>query len=308
MRVVFAGNQERGLVCLRAAVAAGHDVVGVLAHPEEAARGGVAEEGAALGVPVYRPGDVNDSAILEELEKLHPDVLVLAGYGQILRRPLAELAPHGCVNLHGGRLPQYRGSSPMNWAIINGEPEIAISAILVDTGVDTGDVIGERAFAVSGDDTIADVQARANALFPELLVEVLARLADGTVERRAQDESQARYWTLRFPDDGFVVWDMLTAEQVHNRIRALAPPYPGAFAMWHGRRVKLLGSRHEGRVVVGEPGRIYAVGKTGILVCASDRCLRITEAVLEDDGSDFATAVSQYDDLATIRNLLLSSS
>ena len=305
MRVVFAGNQERGLRCLEAVTTAGHEIVGVVAHPEAQARGGVADAGSSMGIPVLRPSDVNDAGVVAELRSLGPDVLVLAGYGQILRQPLIALAPHGCVNLHGGRLPQYRGSSPMNWALINGESDITISAIVVDAGIDTGDVIGERTFVVGPDDTIADVQARANGLFPELLVDALEALERGVAVPRKQDEAEARYWTLRFPDDGLIAWDQLTAAQVHNRVRALAPPYPGAFTMWSGRRVTLLRSALEERVVIGEPGRVYAVGPSGILVCASDRCLRIIDAVL-DGGTALADVVVRYDEFSTVRKLLLT--
>ena len=305
MRVLFAGNQERGLVCLRALLDAGHDVVGVIAHPTGAARGGVAEEGANHGIRVFRPPDVNEKSVVGELAALAPDVVALVGYGQILRQPLLDLAPRGGINLHGGRLPQYRGSSPMNWAMINGEREITLSAILLASGVDTGDVIGERTFSIGEDETIAEVQARANALFPELLVDVVDQVDRGVVERRPQDEAEAAYWPLRFPDDGLIVWDLLTAAQVHNRVRALVPPYPGAFTFWRGRRVMLLRSRLESRRVIGEPGRIYAVDPGGVLVCAADRCLRVTEAVLDDDGTDFTVAVARYDELSTVGKSLL---
>jgi methionyl-tRNA formyltransferase len=308
VRILLAGNQERGLRCLQAVAAAGHEIIGVVAHPEASARGGVAEEGARIGAPVWRPEDVNDAAVVAELAATRPDVFVLAGYGQVLRGPLVTLGRYGCVNLHGGRLPQYRGSSPMNWALINGDDEVTISAIAIDAGIDTGDVLGERTFSVREDDSIAEVQARANELFPELLLDVLAGLDDATLERRPQNEADARYWTLRFPDDGLVVWDQLTAGQVHNRVRALAPPYPGAFTLWRGRRVRLLRSTLEGRVVVGEPGRVYAVGPSGILVGALDRCIRITEAVIDDDASDFSAVVPRYDQLVTVRSLLLGAS
>ena len=298
MRVLFAGNKERGRVCLEALVEAGHTVVGVLAHPPERASGGLAEEAGSLGVEVFEPDDVNDPEIGDALAAVAPDVLVLAGYGQILGEFLLGIAPHGAVNLHGGKLPRYRGSSPMNWALIEGEKQITLSALLVDTGVDTGDVVGERTFTVSLEDTIADVQERANALFPELLVETLAHLAEGTLERRPPDEAEAQYWPLRFPEDGLVVWDLASAREVHNRIRALTHPYAGAFTYWDGRQVTLLRSSLEERVVRGEPGRVYAVGDQGLLVCAADRCLRVTHAVLED-GSDALAAVSRYDTFAT---------
>jgi len=311
LRIVVAGNKERGAACLRALLAAAEpwEVAGALAHPAGKGPeppGSFAETVFRLGLPLLRPADVNDPAALAWVRGLRPDLVVLAGYGQIVRRPFLELASRGCINLHGGRLPQYRGSSPMNWALIRGEKEFTVSVLQVDEGVDTGDVLAERTFPIGPDDTIADLQTTANRAFPGMLVEVVGQVAAGTLRPRRQDEAEAAYFPLRFPDDGLILWDLHTAEQIHNRIRALTDPYPGAFTSWNGRRIKLLRSKLAGGIYHGEPGRVYRKGPQGLLVCAADRCLWVSRAVVTDGGADAVAAVARYDKLATVRDLAMA--
>ena len=254
MKILFAGHKARGLACLRAVVSRGHKVVGVVGHPAAGGQdhaGTVAAAGRELGVPVFEPHDINDGDILAALLPLRPDLVVLAGYGPILRGATLELAAHGAINLHGGKLPEYRGSSPLNWALINGDTSFTISVIQVDRGVDTGDVLLERTFPIAPADTIADLHRVANANFPEMLVEVIDGLAAGPLRGRKQDERSAAYYPLRFPDDGLLLWDLVTAAQAHNRIRALTDPYPGAFSFVANRRVRLLGSKSTTRTYYG---------------------------------------------------------
>lgn len=306
MRILLAAHKERGVRCLEALLGAGHAVVGVVAHHDAAGRANAVTAAAErLGLPLLRPADVNAPEAVAALAALEPEVTVLAGYGQIVRAGVLGVAPRGCVNLHGGRLPDYRGSSPMNWALMNGDPEVTVCVIAVDLGVDTGDVLGERVLPVGPDETIAELQERANAVFPELLVEVLGRLEAGTLQPRRQDPDAGAYWPLRFPDDGLLLWDRLTAAEVHDRVRALTDPYPGAFTVHDGRRVRILRSRLEPRTVHGEPGRVYRALPDGLLVCAADRCLWITRATFED-GADALPAVPRYARFATAATAVLA--
>ncbi|MBI4343018.1 MAG: methionyl-tRNA formyltransferase [Candidatus Omnitrophica bacterium] len=309
MNILFAGNKSRGTLCLRALHEREHRIVGVLAHPApgEPAAGSVAAAARELSVPLWQPEDVNAPAMLASLRALRPDLIVMVGYSPIVGRAFLELAPRGGLNLHGGKLPQYRGSSPMNWALINGEREFTISVVRADTGVDTGEVLSERTFPIGLHDTIADVQRLADDAFPGLLLDVVERLARGPVRGRAQDGSQAGYYPLRFPEDGLILWDLYTAEQAHNRIRALTDPYPGAFTWWKGRRVKLRRSALAKQRRYGEAGRVYLNSERGVLICAKDRCLWIEQAVVEDTGEPLREVVARYDQMATLRQLAVSA-
>ena len=307
MNILFAGHKARGVQCLRALLNAGHRVVAVLVHAGAAGDGSpeesVATAGRALGLPVFAPRDVNAPDVLATLREFAPDLTVLAGYGPIVQPPFIDLARRGAINLHGGKLPQYRGSSPMNWALINGERDFSISVVRVDRGVDTGDVLLERTFPIGPDQTIADLHRIANDSFPQMLLEIIRQIEQGSVRPRRQDERLAVYYPLRFPEDGLILWDGCTAEQVHNRIRALADPYPGAFTWWNGIKVKLLRSQLAARVWRGEPGRVYQKQARGLLVCAADRCLWIERAVCEESGEDALALVQRYDKFATLRDL-----
>lgn len=278
-----------------------------VAHPTDAKswEGSFAQAASDAGLPLLQPDDPNDPAFIERLRGYRPDLAILGGYGKILKGPVIAVPRMMFINLHGGRLPAYRGSSPLNWALINGDREFGISIIKVDTGVDTGDLILERTFPIEPSHTIADLHATVNAAFPGMLVEALRGLRDGTLAPRPQPAGGA-YYPLRFAEDGFILWDQLTAEQAHNRIRALTEPYPCAFTHYRGRKVKLLASRPAESPFYGEPGRIYRVTSKGALVCAADECLWITRAAFED-GSDFLAAAERYAALATVRGFILDS-
>lgn len=303
MRIVFWGKGDRGTACLRALHAAGRVISLVVVHPSDE-HAGVVSVGAAaraLGIATIAPEDPNSQETRALLAREAADLFILGGYGKILRQSVIDIPAVMCVNLHGGKLPERRGSSPMNWALINGEPSFTLSIIRVASGVDSGDVILDRTFPIGVHDTIVDLHVVADREFPSMLLEAIDHITSRTVAFRAQDEVRAGYFPLRFPDDGFIVWDMFSAAQVHNRIRALTEPYPGAFTYWRGRKVKLLQSALAETPYYGEPGRVYRITERGLLVCAADRCLWITRATFEHDGTSLGAAIQRYDRLTTVR-------
>jgi methionyl-tRNA formyltransferase len=308
MRIVLWGKSHRGTSCLAALLEPGYRPEAVVVHPRVAGKGDVvAEAGAEAGLEVLAPENPNGAEFESQLRKYEADLFVLAGYGLILRQNIIDVPRLGCLNLHAGKLPERRGSSPLNWALICGETSFTLSVIRIDAGVDSGDVVVERSFPIGPNDTIRELHAVANDQFPQMVLEAIGQLEAGTCRPRGQDAERAAYWPLRFPDDGLVLWDMLTAEQVHNRVRALAEPYPCAFTFFKGRKVKLLSSElHEG-VHYGEAGRVYRKTGRGLLVCAADRCLWITDARFEDDGRALAEAVERYEKLATVRDAAVAA-
>lgn len=302
MKFVFFGKGERSLCCLRALLRAGYRPERIMSQP-----GGKAQWCKTLNeiadhdqIPMHAPQDPNSADVVRDLQSLAPDLFVLAGYGKILGKSLLDVPKQMSINLHGGQLPKYRGSSPMNWALINGETSFTLTIICVDKGVDTGDVLLERTLPIRVDDTICDLHQAANQQFPQMLLETMRHLENGTQIRRPQSDDGASYYPLRFPDDGSVIWDMLSAEQIHNRIRALTEPYPCAFTWLDGREVRLLSSRLCDNDFFGEPGRVYKVSPSGgLLVCAADKCLWIQDAVFVDNSRPVAESVQRYSRLAT---------
>ncbi len=284
----------------------GWPIVGVLAHPEEEGEGSLLSLVFDRPFPILAPVNVNEPTVLQWVRERHPDVIVMAGYGQILQDELLAIPRRGVVNLHGGLLPSHRGSSPMNWALLRGEKEYGITAIQADLGVDTGVILGERRFPIHENDTIVDMQSKANKAFPLLLLNVLQRLAENKNRRHKQRESTAQYFPRRFPEDGAILWDQYSAKEIHNRIRALTGPYPNAFTYFGSRRIRLLRSVLRHRPFFGEPGRVYQNDGKKILVCARDRCLWITEAVFDEDGREVWPEVKRYSRLATIQEAALA--
>lgn len=299
--MLFAGHKSRGLACLDALLRSEHEVVGVLAHAGVDGPGTVADAARSASLRVMTFADPNTAAAVAQVRALAPDVMALAGYAPILKERLVRVLPTMAINLHGGKLPEYRGSSPMNWAIMNGETSITLTAIRVSPRIDAGDVLAERTLAVGPDETIAEVQRRADPEFATLLLSTLDALRTGALRPMPQDDQRAVYWPLRFPEDGLVAFDTLTAKQVHDRVRALTLPYPCAFTFFEERKLLLIRSSREPLDHRGEPGRVYRAGSAGLLVCASDRCVWIREATFADGGDDALAAIPRYAMLGTAR-------
>ena len=169
-----------------------------------------------------------------------------------------------CINLHGGKLPKYRGSSPMNWALINGEKDFGLSNYSIKA-IDRRPVLLEKNFPINKNSTIVDLHNIANKEFPKMLKTVVNQINDDSLKPRTQDESKASYFPLRFPNDGFILWDMLSAEQIHNRIRALTSPYPCAFS-FDNQKVLLIKSKIDKNNFHGEAGRIYRIENNKLLI------------------------------------------
>ncbi len=280
-RVVVFLNGARGLAAVRAVLAAGHGVVLAVVPP--AAPAGVADELRGLGLAVETVADVNHADFLAELAGLAPDVLLIAGFSQIFRSPLLAAARLGAVNLHGGRLPEYRGGSPLNWQMIMGEAAAGISAIRVDAGIDSGPLLAETRIPIGDDDTIATLHDKANAAFPGLALAAIAALERGETGT-PQDAARAAYWHQRADADGRLAPARTTAAEALRFIRALTRPYPGAWLEVAGRIVRVFAARHAAPQVRGTPGRIVRVGGEGPFLICRDGALLLTDWAAEDGG------------------------
>ena len=301
MRIVFFCKGIRGRECLKHFCKKGADLSMIVLQQGDS----LAEEYSAIGrqcaAEIHTPSDPNSKDFLDRLKKENADVFVLAGYGLILNKECLSIPKLNCINLHGGKLPQYRGSSPLNWALINGEEKIGISVIEVDEGIDSGDVLAETEMVVDPNTTISDLHEWANHQFPKLLHAALEQLSNGTLKPQKQNHDHSAYYPRRFPDDGMIFWDQFTAREVHNRIRALTKPYPCARTFFGNREVILLKSELTKFPYYGEAGRIYRKNNGKLLIGTKDRALWITCAQFTEDQSPLYPEVKRYDLLSTIR-------
>lgn len=312
MKIIFWGKEERGIRCLRYLHENGYLVDLVVAQPSSDYKDGSSSIGILaqqLGIEAIEPENIHTPEIVQYLRQREPDLFILVGYGRILGRELIDIPKKMAINLHAGKLPQYRGSSPLNWVLINGEETFTLSIIKLESGIDAGDILAEKTFDININDTIADLHHIANQRFPLMLEEVIKQIIHGACKGVPQDHSKASYFPLRFPEDGLILWDRYTAKQIHNRIRALTNPYPGAVTFYHQKKVKLLESKLADFDHLGEPGRVYRKsGENGLLVCASDKCLWIRKAILADGGNDLFGIIQRYDQLATLAGLMTMQS
>ena len=302
MRLVVWIKGDRGAHCFDAVVKAGFSVAALVvqAGGEASWRNSSLRIAEKRSIQVFSPESPRDPEFTQKLTSLSPDLMVLAGYGLILDAQTLNIPPLGCINLHGGKVPEFRGSSPMNWALIKNEPTFTISVLKVTPGIDDGEVLAEQTFDIGPEDKISDLHAKANKYFPVLLVDTLNRFSRGECLGQIQDATNAEYWPRRFPDDGLVLWDRVSVDQAHGRIRALAPPYPCAYTVYKGRKVLLIESMPCRSRFHGEPGRIYQVKENALLVAAQDGALWITKAEFEDTGMPFHAEANRYDRLGTL--------
>lgn len=274
-------NGDRGLPVLDALCMDGHGVESIIVPANKTVKG-LAEIAQRHGVRIWPVADVNAPDFIAEMRVASPELFIIAGYSTIFRRPIYSLPRLGTINLHGGRLPEYRGGSPLNWQIINGENEAGISVIRVDDGIDSGPILAEGRIAIGASDTIATVHAAANRQFPSLVLESIASLERDPGAGRVQDESHACYWHQRNDEDGRIDPSRQTAKQIDRQVRALTRPYPGAYALLDGRRIRILQASIPDFRLAGVAGRVCRVQGMGPFLICADHALLIEEYIIED--------------------------
>lgn len=265
--VVF-GYHNVGVRCLSVLLAHGVKVSLVATHeddPRENVWFGSVQRLAELNrIPVVVPGNPNAPEFVERIAALKPDFLFSFYYRFMLKEPLLRIPRRGALNMHGSLLPKYRGRVPINWAIIHGERETGASLHYMEVKPDAGDLVDQQAVPILPDDTAIEVFNKVTLAAEMVLDRNLPGLLKGTAPRRPLDLKAGSYFGRRGPEDGRIDW-RLPAQAVHNLVRAVAPPYPGAFSAADGKPLKVLRSHYAGEAarhakpsLYVEEGRCYA--------------------------------------------------
>lgn len=288
MKTVFFGNHLYGHHALFVMLEAGFVPDLVLANvPREGERvwyPSVAELAANHGIPIIKANKVaGDTELRERIRKISPDLFVVASFRNILDAELLAIPRRGAINLHMAPLPMYRGAHPENWAIINGEREMGYTVHFLDEGIDTGDIIDQAAVPILPEDNILSLTFKLAHAAPSLLVDVLWRLKEDRITRTPQRESEASFYPPRKPSDGLIDWSQ-GSKNIHNLVRALARPYPGAFTFLDGRKLTVWSLRaNGGGTCNASPGTILEISSQGILVETGDKPVYLTEYDCEGD-------------------------
>jgi methionyl-tRNA formyltransferase len=238
------GTPEFSVPCLENLHRSRHRVVQVVTQPDRPKGRGrrvypppVKTTALKLGLPVIQPEKIKTAEFTETLSRLNPDLMVVVAYGRILPKAVLDIPAAGCINVHASLLPLYRGSAPIHWAIINGEAKTGITTIMMDEGMDTGDILLTATEPITPDDTSATLHDRLAALGANVLAETLDRMADQRLTPLPQAHDQATMAPMLKKEDGRIDWRQ-PAKTISDRIRGMNP-WPGTFTYHDKKRLKI---------------------------------------------------------------------
>ena len=278
MRVVFMGTPDIAATCLKKILADGFEVVGVYTQPDRPKGRGmklvaspVKELALANGIPVFQPENFRDSETVEQLRALQPDVCAVVAYGRILPQAVLDVPTKGCVNIHASLLPQYRGSAPYQWAVLDGLAETGVTAQYMALKMDAGEIIDVAKTPIGPNETAGELLDRLAVLGADLLSSVLSRFAAGAVASTPQDESKVTFAPMLDKSMCPIDWTK-TARQVHDHVRGLHP-WPVATMELKGQKFKV----HATALVDGSgtPGQILGLTKTGLVIACGQGAVEI---------------------------------
>ncbi|MEO8487384.1 MAG: formyltransferase [Betaproteobacteria bacterium] len=279
--VVFAYH-DVGARCLRVLVDHGVDVALVVTHRDDPAETlwfeRVADVADALRIPWIAPDDANAPEIVMRIAALAPDFLFSFYYRRMLGAPLLATASRAALNLHGSLLPKYRGRAPVNWAVLRGETETGATLHDMTAKPDAGGIVDQERVPIGPDDTAKDVFDRVTGAAGRVLARALPALLDGTAARRPNDLAAGSYFGGRRPEDGRIAWSA-PARRIHDLVRAVAPPYPGAFADLPGGRLAVLRTRMLDQAPAQIPNSVgvHVLGANVIARCGDGACLALVD-------------------------------
>ena len=284
IRTVFMGTPEFALPSLTGLLDAGANLVGIYTQPDrprgrgrKLAESPVKQLARQHSIPVFQPRRLRDSGAVEELRELRPELIVVVAYGQILPPVVLEMPRLHCINVHASLLPRYRGAAPINKALVDGATETGVTTMLMDEGLDTGDMLVKRRTPIGPDETAGQLHDRLAQLGREALEETLERLCAGTLVSEKQNDAQSSYAPMMQKEDGWIDWRQ-PAPRIHNQVRGL-DPWPGAYTGLDGQSLKISATQID-ESLAGEPGEILAADREGVRVACGDGGLVIRELQL----------------------------
>ncbi len=287
MRVVFMGTPDIAATCLKKILTDGFQVVGVYTQPDRPKGRGmkmvcspVKEVALANGIPVFQPENFREEETVRQLQELQPDVVAVVAYGRILPQKVLDIAPKGFINIHASLLPQYRGSAPYQWAVLDGLTETGVTAMYLCREMDAGDVIACEKTPIGPDETAGELLDRLAVLGADLLSKTLCCVEKGTACGTCQDSSQVTYAPML--DKSMCPIDFnKTARQVHNHVRGLNP-WPVATADIQGKCFKVYTTAVVENPTNAPAGTILGLTKTGLRIACGEGAVEIR--VLQAEG------------------------
>ena len=284
MRILFMGTPDFAVASLKRLVEDGHELCGVFTQPDKPKNRGhkltpspVKEYALSQGLEVYQPLKMRDGEAFSIVERLAPELIVVAAYGKILPEDILNFPKYGSINVHSSLLPKYRGAAPINWAILDGEETTGVSIMYMAKELDAGDVILQKTTPIDPREDALALTTRLAELGAEALSETVAALQDGTAVRTPQDGSKMTYASMLTKEMSPVDWTR-SAHAISCQIRGLIPWPCATTDVISGEPMKLYAAEATGADTSAQPGTIVAAGKAGIdIACGDGNVLRLTE-------------------------------
>lgn len=280
MRIIFMGTPDFSVPTLESLIASRHEIIAVVTQPDKPKGRGkevqmtpVKETALQHGIPVYQPVRAREASFVEEMRSLAPDVMVVIAFGQILSKELLEVPGLGCVNIHASLLPKYRGAAPIQWAVINGDQKTGITTMMMDVGMDTGDMLEKLVIPLDEKETGGSLFDRMSLLGGDLILSTLDKLEDGTLVRIPQNHEEATHVKKIEKSMGDIDWTM-EAAAIERLIRGLNP-WPSAYTRWNGRMLKIWEADVEADGQAGEAGEVLAAAGSDLRVQTGSGILNI---------------------------------
>ncbi len=298
MRLLFLGTSPFAVPTLHRLITfPDHDVLAVITQPDRpSGRGGkmaaspVKAAAQAAGLPLLQPEKVRAKDFAQTVRDLAPEAIVVAAFGQIIPQRVLDIPALGCINVHGSLLPRWRGAAPMQYALMAGDAETGVSTMMMDAGLDTGDILLQEAMPLDGIENLGALEPRLAEIGADLLLRTLDSLGRGDCPRTPQDAGGVTLAPSLSPDIGHLEWNR-PAHDLHNLVRGVTPK-PGAYTLRQGKRLKVWRTEavDSAEAGSGAPGTVESVGAGGITIQTSKGTLRLLEVQPESKGRMAADA------------------
>ena len=286
MNIVFMGTPEFAVPTLEKIYNSSHSILSVITQPDRPKGRGQKQVDSPIkkfalenNLPVLQPATVNTKEFIASLLENRPDYIIVVAFGQILSETLLKVPKQFCINLHSSLLPKYRGAAPINRAILNGETRSGVTTMIMDKGMDTGDILLVDETPIEQNDDAQSLHDRLSEQGGKLVLETLSRLQKNDLLPTPQNSDLASYAPKLKKEESLINWK-IDAENIFNKIRGLSP-WPGTHTLYNGKRLVIL----KGEIVLGEssdrPGHVERITDTGIEVGTGKNRLKITELKLE---------------------------
>lgn len=279
MNIVFMGTPDFSVPCLERLVADGHRVSGVFTQPDKPKGRGkqiqfppVKESALRHNIPVFQPKSMKDGEALAILKELNPELIIVTAFGKILPKEILEFPKYGCINMHASLLPKYRGAAPIQWSVINGEKESGVTAMQMDIGLDTGDMLLTKKVNINENMNAGELHDALSSLAAEVMAETISLTEKGKLQPVKQKDAESNYAPMLTKELCPIDWND-TALNVHNKVRGLSP-WPTAITHYNGKTIKIHQTLLAGERK-GKPGEVITADKKLIVCCGDGQSVEI---------------------------------